>query len=765
MSGKVREFDGVIGREFHDSSYSWPEAPQPAEGAPNILMIVLDDVGYGQIGCYGSDIETPRMDSLAKGGLQYTNFHTTAMCSPTRSCLLTGRNHHANGMGCITEFATGFPGYNATIPKENGFLSEILGARGYACFALGKWHLTPDYDTNMAATKERWPLGRGFERFYGFLGGHSDQFQPNLVYDNHQVSPPKSVEDGYHFTEDITDKAIEFITDLKNVDPDKPFFMYFAPGAMHAPHQVPREWIDRYKGRFDLGWEEWRKEIFHRQLESGIIPEGTELPPRPEWIQDWAALDDDHKRLFARFMEVFAGFLEHTDYHIGRLLDFLHEIEQFDNTLIVLVSDNGASSEGGPQGSINESRLYNNAYFTFEENMKELDILGGPESYPNYPWGWTWAGNAPFKRWKRETHEGGVADPMIVHWPGGIKASGEKRRQYTHAIDIMPSVLEAAGINEPERIYGIEQTPMHGKSFIKSFTDAEAEEPRKTQYYEMMGCRAIYHDGWKAVTWHRISGLGMEPIPFDQDQWELYHVAEDFSECHDLAAEHPEKLRKLIDLWWTEAGKYNVLPLDDRGGQRFLEPKPDAFHDRKEYVYYSGGAAVGEGAAVNVKNRSHSITAEVEIPEGGAEGVLLAHGGRFGGYSLYVKEGHLHYVHNFMNMERYAITSDTRIPAGTHALGFEFETVEPGRIGAGGTGRLLIDGQAVGQGEISRTVGVRYHLADDGLCCGYDDESPVSNDYQSPFRFTGTIKRVVVRVKGDLVFDPETERLIALAKQ
>lgn len=765
MPGKASEFKGVMGRDFRESSHSWPEMQQAAEGAPNILMIVLDDVGYAQIGCYGSDIATPRMDSLAGGGLQYTNFHTTAMCSPTRSCLLTGRNHHSNGMGCISEFATGFPGYDAIIPKENGFLSEILSARGYACYAIGKWHLTPDYETNMAATKERWPLGRGFERFYGFLGGHTDQYQPNLVYDNHQVEPPKSVEEGYHFTEDITDKAVEFITDLKNVDPDKPFFMYFAPGAMHAPHQAPPEWIDKYKGRFDMGWEKWREQIYNRQMETGVIPEGTELPPRPEWIQDWEALEDDHKKLFARFMEVYAGFLEHTDYHIGRLLDFLAEIDQFDNTLIMLVSDNGASSEGGWFGSINESRLYNRAPFTAEENMKHLDKLGGPESYPNYPWGWTWAGNTPLKRWKRETHEGGVTDPMIVHWPQGIKAAGEKRGQYTHAIDLFPTLLEAVGISEPDRINGIEQASVHGSSFASTFDHKDAGEYHLTQYYELMGCRAIYHQGWKAVTWHRVNAMGMEPIPFDEDVWELYHTDEDFSESHDLAEKHPEKLKQLIDLWWTEAGKYNVLPLDDRGGQRFFEPKPDVFHDRKEYIYYPGGSAISEGAAVNLKNRPHSITAQVETFDEGAEGVLLAHGGRFGGYSFYVKGGHLHYVHNFLNIDRYVIKSDSSIPAGTKSLRFEFEPDQPGEICGGGTGRLFIDGKPAGRGEISRTVGVRYHLADDGLCCGYDDESPVSDDYQAPFHFTGTINRVVVKVEGDLVFDQETERLIALMKQ
>ena len=384
MPEKFQSFKGRYAGELEPVPLESSRVP---EGRPNILFIVLDDVGYAQLGCFGSDISTPNMDSLANNGLMYTNFHTTAMCSPTRSCLLTGRNHHSNGMGCITEMSTEFPGYNAVIPQKNGFLSEMLAPQDYACFALGKWHLLPDEETNMGAVKERWPLGRGFERFYGFLGGHTDQFRPNLVYDNHQIEQPKTVEEGYHFTEDIVDKAIEFIIDQKNANSDRPFFMYLAPGAMHAPHQAPAEWINKYKGRFDQGWERWREEIYQRQLETGVIPPGTELPPRPDWIHDWDTMSEEQKRLSARFMEVFAGFLEHTDHHIGRLLDFLENIGQIDNTLIMLVSDNGASSEGGPNGSINESRLYNLAPYTLEENLREMDKLGGPESYPNYPWG------------------------------------------------------------------------------------------------------------------------------------------------------------------------------------------------------------------------------------------------------------------------------------------------------------------------------------------------------------------------------------------
>ncbi|MCP4750008.1 MAG: arylsulfatase [Proteobacteria bacterium] len=766
MEGKDK-FKGTIGRLREESTPHWDPPLQAPGGSPNILFIVLDDVGFAQLGCYGSDIATPNMDGMAREGVMYTNFHTTAMCSPTRSCLLTGRNHHSNGMACITEFSTGYPGYNAIIPKENGFLGEMLAPHGYASFALGKWHLTPDEETNMAATKERWPLGRGFERFYGFLGGHSDQFDPNLIYDNHPVAPPKSFEEGYHLTEDLVEKAQEFITDLKNVEPDKPFFMYFAPGAMHAPHQAPAEWIEKYRGKFDQGWEKWREEIYQRQLKNGVIPENTQLPPRPEWIMDWETLSDDQRKVYARFMEVYAGFLEHTDYHIGKLLDFLKQIDQYDNTLVMLVSDNGASSEGGPEGSISEARLFNLVPFTMEENLAELDKLGGPESYCNYPWGWTWAGNAPLKRWKTETHEGGVADPLIVQWPQGIKAKGEKRRQYVHAIDLAPTVLELLGIRPPESIDGHAQKPLEGTSFGYSLDHGEAEDRHPTQYYEMMGCRAIYHRGWKAVAWHNkaVPVPGLEGKPFDDDVWELYHVAEDFSEFEDLADKHPDKLRQLQDLWWAEAGRYDVLPLDDRAMQRLFDPRPKPHEDKSEYVYFPNGAPIGEGVAVNVKNRSHTIAAEAEIPPEGAEGVLLCHGGRFGGYTLFVKDQRLHYAYNFLGMETYRIVSKDTIPSGVVKLEFQFEKDDVGGFGAGGKGTLSINGQKAGEGRIPRTIGVRYHLADDGFCCGYNSQSPVADDYSAPFGFNGKLNRVIITTDGEGYYDPELELKIAISQQ
>ncbi len=760
------EFKGVIGRTYEESTPWWREPVRAKEGAPNVMYIVLDDVGFAQLGCYGSDIETPNMDRLAANGLLYNNFHTTALCSPTRSCLLTGRNHHSNHMAGITEIATGFPGYDARIPKANGFLSEMLVPHGYAAYAVGKWHLTPDEETNMAATRERWPLGRGFERFYGFLGGETHQYDPDLVYDNHLVEPPRSAEEGYHLTEDLADKAIEFIQDLKAIAPDKPFFMYFCTGACHAPHHAPREWIERYRGRFDKGWDRWRQETYTRQLQKGIIPQGTELSPRPPWVQEWESLPDGEKRLYARMMEVYAAFLSHTDHHIGRLIDFLDRIGELDNTLVVLVSDNGASAEGGRVGSVNENRFFNAVPESLEDNLAMIDELGGPNTWNHYPWGWTWAGNTPLKRWKRETHQGGMTDPMIVHWPKGVKARGEMRSQYCHAVDVVPTLLEVLKIEPLAEIRGVAQSPIEGLSFAHTFDNPTAPSRKEVQYYEMLGCRAIWYRGWKAVTYHQLEGSSYDGSPqsdwdFDRDRWELYNVDEDFSECHDLAEQHPDRLRQMIERWWSEAGRYNVLPLDDRGVRRLAIRKPQVTRDRDSYLYYPGASPVPEAVAVNVRNRSHTIAAEVEIPEEGAEGVLLAHGSIFGGYTLYVKNRRLVYVHNYVGVEEYRIVSETEVPAGAGTLRFEFTKTGEHQ----GTGALFINGTKVGEGRIPRSVPIRFSLGGEGLCCGYDSGIPATRDYRSPFRFTGTIKRAVVNVSGKPHSDFEREAAMAMSVQ
>jgi arylsulfatase len=752
------DFRGTIGRYRSESTPWWPEDERAPEGAPNVLMIVLDDVGFAQLGCFGSDIETPMLDSLADNGLRYTSFHTTALCSPTRACLLTGRNHHAAGMGRVIELPTGFPGYNMRIPKSCGFLSEMLVPHGYAAYAIGKWHLTPETEYHAAAPKSRWPLGRGFERFYGYFGGETNQFAPTLVQDNQPVVTEASWRDGYHLTEDLIDHAIGYVQDLRAVDPDKPFFAYLGLGACHSPHQAPEGWRERYRGRFDDGWDVWREQTFARQREQGLLADGAELSPRPEWVQAWDSLSGEEREAFARYQECFAAYLSHADEQIGRLIDFLRETGDLENTLIFVLSDNGASSEGGPLGSLNDLRAWNITGTPVDEALRRLDEMGGPYTHNNYPWGWTVAGNTPFRRWKREVHEGGVADPLIVHWPRGLEASGEMRRQYIHAIDFVPTVLELIGADAPAAIDGVKQQPLHGESFALTFNDAAAESRHETQYYEMLGCRAIYHRGWKAVTHHPI----FDPGPsFDDDHWELYNVESDPSELHDLADKHPGKLGEMIELWWEEARKYQVLPLDNAPFDAMFGEHPGAPPPRERYVYYAGTSPVPEVSAVNVRNRSHTITAEVDIPVEGAEGVVLAQGSGLGGFALFVMDGQLHYVHNFVQLEETHIVSERHVPAGEHELSFRF--TKDGEHA--GTGELLIDGEPCGSARIDPFTRTRFSLTGDGLWCGYHGGLPVSRDYSSPFRFTGHIARVTVEVAGVPHVDARDEAEAALQSQ
>jgi arylsulfatase len=753
----AQAFGGVIGRTHEESTPWWPAPCRAPAGAPNVLLIVLDDVGFAQLGCFGSDIGTPVLDGLAAEGLRYTNFHTTALCSPTRACLLTGRNHHSCGMGRIIELATGFPGYNSRISRANGFLSEMLVPHGYAAYAVGKWHLTPEDECHLAAARTRWPLGRGFERFYGFFGGETHQFAPALVHDNHQIEPPRTIDEGYHLTEDLVDRGIELVRDLRAVDDSKPFFMYFCTGACHSPHQAPREWIDRYRRRFDRGWDVWRSETLARQIAAGVLPAGTELSPRPEWVPPWTELSADERRVYARFMEAFAGFLSHTDHHLGRLLAFLAETGDLSNTLVMVVSDNGASSEGGPTGSLNDLRPWNLAAHSLDETLARLDEIGGPRCHNNYPWGWTVAGNTPFRRWKREVHEGGVADPLIVHWPRRLAARGELRRQYVHAIDIVPTVLEVVGVDPPAVIDGLEQRPIEGTSFAYSFDTPEAPDRHDVQYYEMFGCRALYHRGWKAVTYRPIQSLGS----FDRDVWELYDVHSDPTECHDRAAERPEKLRELVDLWWREAERYQVLPLDSRALSALVLERPSQIPARARYVYYPGMAAVPEAAAVNLRNRSHTITAVVTIPPGGAEGVLAAQGSSLGGWTLYVRGHRLCYVHNFVGLEEHRMASASEVTPGGHTLAFRFARTGEHR----GVGSLLIDGSVVGEGEIPRFTPTRFSLTGAGLTCGGGAALAVTNDYVGSFPFTGVLEHVVVEVEGAPFCDATAEAVIAVRTQ
>jgi arylsulfatase A-like enzyme len=773
-------FGGVIGRTFDVSSPAWPEPLRAKEGAPNVLFIVQDDTGFGQIGCYGSPIKTPNLDELAKNGLCFNNMHTTALCSPSRSCVLTGRNHHSNAMSCITEGSTGYPGGNGNIPFENGFLSEMLLQHGYNTFALGKWHLTPADQISAAGPYDRWPLGRGFERYFGFLGGDTHQYYPDLVYDNHTVEPEKTPEEGYHLTEDLVDKAISFIADAKQVAPNKPFFMYFCPGAMHAPHHVPKEWADKYKGQFDDGWDAYREKVFKKQKELGIIPKDAELSRHDPDVQDWNKLSAKEKKLYARMMEVFAGFLEHTDFHYGRLFNFLKSIGEWDNTLIMFISDNGASAEGGPTGSVNENKFFNNVPDSLEENLEAIDRIGGPTTFNHYPWGWTFAGNTPFRRWKRETYRGGISDPFIAHWPKGIKAKGEIRTQYAHAIDMVPTVLELLGIEPPTSIKGVTQSPIQGSSFADCLDNPKAPSHHITQYFEMMGHRSIYHDGWRAVCpWPGPSfteagkGFG-EPIPADKlteldaKHWELYHVETDFAENHDLAADNRTKLIEMIAQWYVEAGKYNVLPVDGRGVARFADERPKIAIDRKASTYFPDTQTIPTNACPNVLNRPHSITAEVEIPKGGAEGVLLSAGDVQGGYSFYIQKGKLLYVYNYVGSSYYYVESNVAVPEGRHKLRFEFEVTGKPDIrngkGAPGRGQIYIDGKLVGQADIPLTMPLSLGLGG-GIVCGADTGASVTPKYKPPFKFNGKLHSVTVDVSGELIKDADAEMRKVMAHQ
>jgi arylsulfatase A-like enzyme len=745
-----QEFAGVIGRDWRDSEPWWPTSPTPPEGAPNVLLIVLDDVGFAQLGCYGSDIATPHIDALAEDGIRLTNFHTTALCSPTRSCLLTGRNHHHNGMGRVADLAMGYPGYSGVIPKENGFLSEILRAQGYATYAVGKWHLSPDDETHMAAPRWTWPIGRGFDRWYGFHGGETHQFVPSLFHDNHSIRPPRSIDEGYHLSADLADQAIAQIGDLRAVNAQQPFFSYFCTGACHSPHHAPLEWIERYRGQFDGGWDQWRQTTYSRQLREGIIPPGTELAPRPPWVTPWEDLAAEDQRVAARFMECFAGFLSYTDAQIGRLLGFLKEMGELDNTIVMLVSDNGASSEGGPHGSINDGRLWNYDPAPPEELRARIDELGTPTAHNNYPWGWTMAGNTPFKRWKREVHEGGVADPCIIHWPAGVPTTGTGtgiRRQFTHAVDVLPTILELLGVAAPESIAYVPQSPIDGTSFAYLLGEdgSDVAGQHETQYFEMLGSRAIYHQGWKAVTFKAIGpiyqgGISNYDTPFDEDEWELYHVAEDHSEVHDLAAEHPERLAAMVELWWDEAARNQVLPVDNRIVHTVLNPKPDRRQPRDRYVYFPGGSAVPEAVAANVRNRTHRIEADVTIPAHAVvDGTLLAFGSGLGGFSFHMVDGRLRYVHNLYGRDRHTVESSVAVPAGRHRLSFHYEST-----GGGGEGSLLIDDTVVGSGPIAQFTPVRFNIHGAGLSCGYELGPAVGTGYQAPFPFSGTLHTVVV---------------------
>jgi arylsulfatase len=751
------------------------------------VYIVLDDVGFSAMAAYGGPVATPNIERIVDTGLRYTQWHTTALCSPTRSCLLTGRNHTRNGMACITECASGFPNANGVIPPENGQIQEILGGLGWNTYMVGKWHLCPEAEMNLASTRRNWPTGRGFERFYGFLGAETNQWYPDLVYDSHPVDPPKSPEEGYHLTEDLTDKAIEFIKDAKTLAPEKPFFLYYAPGGCHAPHHAPKEWIDKFRGRFDMGYEAIREQILARQKELGIVPPETELPqinpigtpetrqgpdgqpfPELDMTRPWSSLSAEEQQLFCRMAEVYAGFLAHTDDQIGRMLDYLEETGQLENTMIVVVSDNGASGEGGPNGSVNESKVANGIPDDITENLAAIDDLGGPKTYNHYPNGWAMAFNTPFKMWKRYEFNGGTSDPCIISWPAGIDAHGEVRQQYHHAVDIVPTILDALGVEAPETIGGHVQSEFDGVSMRYSFDAPPMPSARATQFYSMLGSRSVWHNGWKAVTDHpTLSGWGH----FAADTWHLYHTDVDRSELHDLAEEEPARLQELVNLWYSEAGANDAFPLDDRSGLELLTtPRPVLSPARNRYVYYPDLADVPESQAVNIRNRSYAVAAVVDLPGPGAEGVLFSHGSRFGGHALYVKDNRLHYAYNFVGIFEQLVVATEELPVGEKVIlsaAFEKTGEDPPGV-AVGTLSLYHGDEKVGDGQIKTQPG-KFAIAGEGLCVGRDSGEPVSPDYAtgpSPWLFTGgAIGRVAVDVSGEPYVDLEREAVAMMARE
>jgi arylsulfatase len=698
----------------------------PKKGAPNIVWVILDDCGFSQLGCYGASIETPAIDALARRGLRYTNFHVTAMCSPTRTCLLTGRNHHAAGMGYLADFDTGFDNARGAISPKTATLAEMLREGGYGTYALGKWHLVPPQECSPAGPFDNWPTQRGFDRYYGFLGGEEDQWAPELWYDQHYVPPADR--DDYHFSEDLVDRAEEFLSDHLTATPDRPFFLYLAFGACHAPHQAPPEFIERYRGAFDAGWDRERETVLARQKALGIVPEATALPARNADVTPWDETREDARALLCRMQEVFAGFTSHTDAQIQRLVDFLARRGLMENTLLVVMSDNGASGEGGEFGSENEYRYFLGLPDTLEENKAAIDRLGGPWTHNHYPAGWAQAGNTPLKMYKKHTFGGGIRAPLVVHWPAGI-AGGGVRPQFHHVIDLAPTILELAGVPAPASYRGVEQLPIHGTSLAYTFADAPAASRRTTQYFEMGGQRGIYHDGWKAVTRHE-SGT-----PYDADRWELYHLADDYSETRDLAAGEPARLEALVALWWQEARRYGVLPLDDRAQARAFARDP-ATIARRRFAMLPGTRLLTPVSGPNFAMRPFTIAADVAPLAGGEEGVLFAYGRRAAGFALYVKDGRLCFDYNLAG--RHTLLRWVRaLSRGLNLLGGAL-TLD------GGQARLkLTAGDAVlGEGDLPMGFPAGFGLLSSQ--CGMNDPSPVSADYAAPFRFTGGIDQVVI---------------------
>lgn len=770
----ARKFKGTVKLNIDDSTPDWEpflETKAP-EGAPNVLVILFDDTGCATWSPYGGRVNMPTLERLAKGGLTYTQWHTVALCSPTRSCFLTGRNHHQNGYASLSEVATGFPGHSGHIPDECAPMATVLRDAGWSTFWVGKNHNVPADSWHMGSSRKNWPLAQGYDRFYGFLGGETNQWYPDLVEDNHYVDQPYSPEEGYHLSKDLADKALQFIRDSKQSAPNKPWYMWFCPGANHAPHQAPQEYIDKYKGKFDDGYEAYREWALPRMIERGILPKGTELTPLnpmpkgtffpPDAVRPWETLSAEEKRLFSRMAEVFAGFSEYTDVQIGRIIDYLEESGQLDNTIILYCADNGASGEGSPNGSVNENKFFNMYPDDIRENLAMLDKLGSPDTYNHYPTGWAVAFSTPFRMFKRYSYQGGIADPLVIHWPKGIKAKGEVRNQYHHVVDIVPTLLECCGVEMPKVVNGVEQVPLPGVSMQYSF-DADGPTKKRVQYYEMMGTRAIWSDGWKAVTVH---GPVSEMGNYDSDQWQLFHTDVDRAEAHDLANKEPERLERMKALWLEEANKYDVLPLSDHASANL--PKGMLFRvpvaASGQFTYYPGTAEVPEASAAPTCNSSFKILAEVDFTEK-SEGVIVAQGSRFGGFSLFVKNGKLNFVFNFLGIKPEQTLTTDAPKSGRHIIGVDFVKEKAGEHREPmGPATLYIDDKPVANAQI-RTIYTRYGLSGEGLCIGYDGGDAVSEQYNSKFAFAGgAIIKVVIDVADDKYVDVEQHFAAAMAR-
>jgi arylsulfatase A-like enzyme len=773
-----RPYDGPVYEDAKDPNAKFApiEPLRPPAGAPNVLIVLIDDAGFGCSSAFGGPCNTPTAERLAGAGLKFNRFHTTALCSPTRAALLSGRNHHTVGMGGITEIATSAPGYNSIRPNTCAPLAETLKLNGYSTAQFGKCHEVPVWETSPLGPFDSWPSGGGgFEYFYGFIGGETNQYYPAIYEGTTPVEPDRTPEQGYHFTEDMTDRAIKWIRQQKALMGGKPFFAYFAPGATHAPHQVPEEWSAKYKGKFDQGWDDLREETFARQKELGVIPPDAELTARPAEIPAWDEIPDDLKPVLSRQMEVYAGFLEHTDHHVGRLVDALEDMAILEDTLVYyIIGDNGASAEGTPHGCFNELVVLNGAagVETTEFMVSKIEQFGTPEAYNHYAVGWAHAMDTPYQ-WTKQvaSHWGGTRNGTIVHWPRGIEAKGEVRSQFHHVIDVAPTVLEAAGLPEPKSVHGVEQRPIEGVSMRYSFDDAGADERRETQYFEMFCNRGIYDQGWTAVTRHSTPWVMEELPPFSDDTWELYDTNTDWSQAHDLAAEMPEKLDELKALFMEEARKYNVLPLDDRRVERFnsdLAGRPVLITGNSQLLF-DGMGRLSENSMINIKNKSHSVTAELTVPERRAEGVIVAQGGAFAGWSLYLKSGRPKYCYNLFGLQRFHVEGDTEIPAGTHQVRMEF-AYDGGGLGKGGTVTLFVDGAKTGEGRVEGTVPMVFS-ADETCDVGSDTASPVSDDYTSETsRFTGTVEWVQIDLDEaaedlDHLITPEERLHIAMARQ